>query len=515
MRSFLSLPVSLGLLLAVAIPGRLAAAPPAVPQGVAMVANSADSITLEWSRPKGGDVKSYQVFGSETKDGPFQRLATVTERTAVQRALKPGAEYFYKVTASNAEEESEPSAVAAGFTITPTPGAPFPVKVARNLCVSLGADIVSTPAPVAGKLASLVDGSDGTSCRLRKACEIKIRIADAAAIADAPYLLLNFRAPGGEAEWSNDPLARSFQKYVVIESADSTNGTDGTWRDVKSGTNELMDGVIVVPNTKPKWIGIRSAGGAEIPASDKRLMPGDLLLSRLDVFRAAPAGQRNDYWIFTGDSLVVQDMPAGGGAGRTAWFSDLVRQQHPDRYPIVVHAARGGEMLKDTLPRMKSIMAALSPANGTKTPTATVVCWETGFNDIGLSAGLWIGPKLVAGLTEAQDFCTAQGLFLVPVRIEFANAYLDPATLEPAKDGIFHNTLAANLAGVDVFCRTRTPYACDPQTQLPYADYWTYTRKNQAAVLVKDGVHHTKVGQDGINRLWAGVADRMIYAREK
>jgi hypothetical protein len=103
---------------------------------------------------------------------------------------------------------------------------------------------------------------------------------------------------------------------------------------------------------------------------------------------------------------------------------------------------------------------------------------------------------------------------MVPVRIEFSNCYLNPETLEPAKYNVFFNTLAVNLGGVDIFCRAQTPYACDPKTQLPYADYWTYTRSNHAAVLVKDGVHHTKEGNDGINTLWAGVADKMIYSRQ-
>ena len=34
-------------------------------------------------------------------------------------------------------------------------------------------------------------------------------------------------------------------------------------------------------------------------------------------------------------------------------------------------------------------------------------------------------------------------------------------------------------------------------------------------VLVKDGVHHTKVGSDGINKLWADVANRMVYAKQE
>ena len=225
------------------------AAAPAVPRGLAMVANSADSITLAWYRPVADDAKSYHVYASDKSDGTFKRIATVTERTATHGKLTAGTSYFYKVSAANADGESEPSKPVPAFTITPSKGAEFPVKIAKNMCVSLGATVISSPAPIAGKLTDLVDGSD--------------------------------------------------------------------------------------------------------------------------------------------------------------------------------------------------------------------------------------------------------------------------ATLEPAKDNIFYNTLAADLAGVDVFCRTRAPYACDPATQLPYADYWTYMRKNYATALAKDGVHHTKAGSDGINQLWASVADRMIYSRQK
>jgi hypothetical protein len=63
--------------------------------------------------------------------------------------------------------------------------------------------------------------------------------------------------------------------------------------------------------------------------------------------------------------------------------------------------------------------------------------------------------------------------------------------------------------------RGKAPYACNPKTQLPFAAYWSFTRKNYATALGKDGVHHTKEGSDGINRRWAEVADQMICARQK
>lgn len=493
------------------------AAPPAAPAGLAMTANAADSITLTWYRPaEGQEVKSYKLFVGDQPDGAFQPLGTATERTFTHGKLKPGETHYYKIAAVNADGEGAQSKATMGFTITPSAGAPFPVKIAKNMCLTLGAKIVSDAPPVSGKLEALVDGSDATTCRLRKACDIRLQLDPAIKIADAAYLMLHFRAHGGAAEWSNDPFARIPRNYVISESLDSTDGKDGTWKELASGTNDLLDSVIVLPNHQPKWIGLRSSGGPAIPASDKRPNPGDLLLCRLDVFRAAPAGFRNDYWIFTGDSLVVQDMPGGGVEGRSAFFSDLIRQQHPDRYPIVVHAARGGEMMSNTIGRMKNFLPVVAAPNGTPTPTGTILCFESGFNDVGVGAGLWTGGKLIKTLTEAQDLCASHGIIMVPVRIEFSNGYLNPDTLEPVKENVFYNTLAANLAGVDVFCRTKAPYACNVKTQLPFADYWSFTRKNHATVLnTKDGVHHTKEGSDGINRLWAEVADQMVYTPQK
>ena len=488
---------------------------PAPPIGVAMVANSADSITLAWYRAPKNDASAYNVYASATKDGTYKRIATVAERTATHGKLPADTPYFYKVTATNALGESALSEIAEGFTIRPAVDTPFPARIAKNMCVSLGATVVTDSAPLSGKLSDLVDGSDATSCRLRKASEIKIKLNTDISIADADYLMMNFRAHGTKAEWSNDPLARTLKNYVVIESLDSTDGKDGAWQEVMTGTNDLLDGVLVLPNHKPKWIGLRSSGGPEIPVSDRRLQPSDLMLCRLDIFRSAPKGFRNDYWIFTGDSLIVQDMPGGAVEGRSAWFSDLVRKQHPDRYPMVVHVGRGGTVMSNITELMKKFLPVIAASNGSDTPTGTFLCFEPGFNDVGLMTGLWAGKRFIKNLTDAQEVCKIHGLFLVPVRIEYATAYLNRETQEPAKYNLFHNTLAANLGGVDVFARANTPYAVNPKTQLPYADYWTYTHTNYTTAIVKDGVHHTKEGSDGINRLWADVADKMIYSQQK
>lgn len=483
-----------------------------------MVANSPDSITLSWYRAPKNDATSYNVYTSPEKDGTFSKFATVTERTVVHTQLGADTPYFYKVAAVNEDGESELSAAVPAFTIKPAKETPFPVQIAKNMCVTLNQPIVCNTKPLSGSLANLVDGSDATGCRLRKEFQARVKINPDISLKNAEYLIIHFRTDCGPQEWSNDKNARTLKKYAIFESSDSTDGGDGGWKEVASGTNALLDGVIVIPNRNPKWIALHSSYGdsEEVPEpNDTRLMPNDLILCRLDVFRSAPGGFRNDYWIFTGDSLVVGDMPGGGDKDRRAWFSDMVRQQHPDRYPIVVHLARGGQMMKDTLPMLEKALPELSPKNGISTPTGTMVCWEPGYNDVGVAGSLASGARLIEQLELARTLCESNGLFMVPVRIEYSTQYLDLTTLEPTKYNTFVNSLAVNLGGVDVFCRESTPYACDPRTQMPFADYWTYTRNNHTTALAKDGVHHTKEGVDGINRLWAEVAAKMIYSRQK
>ena len=58
------------------------AATPAVPLGVEMTANSADSITLAWYRSANNDATAWNVYSSDTAEGVYVHITTVTERTA-------------------------------------------------------------------------------------------------------------------------------------------------------------------------------------------------------------------------------------------------------------------------------------------------------------------------------------------------------------------------------------------------------------------------------------------------
>ena len=470
---------------------------PPAPLGLKMSGNSPDSITLEWYRSPNKDVTSYNVYASDIKEGPYMLIATGTERTATHRDLTADKKYFYKVSAVNALGEGAYSSIAGGFTFKPCPGAPFPVRIAKNMCVSLGATIVSNKAPSVGKLENLVDGLDSTSCGIGP-CDVRIKLNTTPSIDDADYLMLNFRSDcsGKTLLWNT--AWRALTHYTITESMDSTTGFDGTWNELVTGSNGLLDGVVVLPNHKPKWLGVKNSSGFQ--------------LCRLDVFRSAPAGFRNDYWIFMGDSLSGQDF-AGGAAEPN--FATLVQKQHPDRYPMVACSWNGGEMLKWTYGRASGVLPSLTPLNKKGVPTGTIICWESGGNDVGCHADLWIGPQIISLLSDAQQLCYRYDLVLVPVRIEYFKIHLNQETLEPAniKENVYFNSTAVNLAGVDRFCRDYAPYAFDPKTQLPYADYWNYTHNNQSA-LCGDGVHHTGPGSRGINELWAEVADKMVYSKQ-
>ena len=131
---------------------------PDAPRGVAMTGNTPDSITLSWYRSP-DEVTEYMVYGAGEADGDYQKVATVKERTATISGLKPGTNYYYKVAAANPKGESAQSSVAPAFTIAAWEPKPFPVRLAKNMCISLNEKVICNEQPLSGNLANLVDGS--------------------------------------------------------------------------------------------------------------------------------------------------------------------------------------------------------------------------------------------------------------------------------------------------------------------------------------------------------------------
>ena len=317
---------------------------------------------------------------------------------------------------------------------------------------------------------------------------------------DADYLMLNWRAENGK--WHDyDFVTESFNRMTVKTSADSTDGSDGQWETVARLDNKRRDGVLVLPNNKPKWIRVRK------PASHARLV-------RLDVFRPAPTGFRNDYWMFVGDSLTAADTGV-----------DVLRRNTPSFLPtlfgrnsraiirIVLNEGKGGETAETGAAR---IATKLIPEN----PKGTFICYHEGANTIStVPKHAYPGKTNIVADAIRKVITTSMANGFVPIvsRIAFLryNNYLPVVDYPKVPDAEQLGTLPYNLNVVDKLVREMTPYAYDFERNQPIIDPYTWFRDHQEALRTNDGVHHVRAGTDAMTQIWADGAAAMVYEQQK
>ena len=368
----------------------------------------------------------------------------------------------------------------------------WPVKVATNMCISLGHRIESDKNPAA--LPNLVDGLDQTTWDATGPFYVAIEL-DATNL-DADYLMLVWRAENGK--WHDyDFVTESFNKMTVKTSADSTDGTDGHWQTLTTLDNKRRDGVLVLPNTKPKWIRVEEASTVHAR------------IVRLDVFRPAPPGFRNDYWMFVGDSLTAAYTGAGMyPAEHTKFFSDLIRQQFPNYYPIVLNEGKGGETAETGADRVER---KVIPEN----PMGTFICYLEGINTIStVPRHAYPGKtNIIANAIEkVVSVSAANGYVPIVSRLAFVryNNYAPVVDFPAHPDAEELGTLPYNVNLVDKLIKNLVPYAYDYKNDRPLMDPYTWVRDHQEA-LRPDGVHHLPAGTDGMTEIWATNAAIMVY----
>ena len=373
----------------------------------------------------------------------------------------------------------------------------WPVQVATNMCISLGARVESDVNK--GALTNLVDGSDQTTWVATGPFYVAIEVN--ATNLDADYLMLNWRAENGK--WHDyDFVTESFNRMTVKTSADSTDGSDGQWETVARLDNKRRDGVLVLPNNKPKWIRVEEA--SQVHAR----------LVRLDVFRPAPTGFRNDYWMFVGDSLTAADTGAGMyPAEHTRFFADLIRQKFPSYYPIVLNEGKGGETAETGAAR---IATKLIPEN----PKGTFICYHEGANTIStVPKHAYPGKTNIVADAIRKVITTSMANGFVPIvsRIAFLryNNYLPVVDYPKVPNAEQLGTLPYNLNVVDKLVKEMTPYAYDFARNQPIIDPYTWFRDHQEALRTNDGVHHVRAGTDAMTQIWADGAAAMVYEQQK
>lgn len=377
-------------------------------------------------------------------------------------------------------------------------------EVAINQCISLDKPIYcDKPALNWSNYAALSDGDDESILEVASPVTIALQVDAQSSTADS--LILHWRTQSWQNRDSNIAALKHFEIYTSIN---STNGVDGDWTFIKEGTSIYKDNFIFFPNTQPKWVKI------------KELETDTLKLARLEVFQSAPPGKKNDIWMFFGDSQTLLCM----GGGRTNYeaptrFGNQIHINNPCYYPMIINGGVGGEKATEAVIKLNQILEDM--------PQISFMACAYGINDVMFSL-----PPLVPyddpindnttaiflnAYVEILDICKANDVFPIPARIpwvHFPNHYFKDYTdtTQDKTNGI----TPINLNEIDTLIKLHAPYAIDPTTNIPFADFDTWFREHRHDDLVYqfDSVHLAKVGIDRFNKVWVNTAEQIIYANK-
>lgn len=93
-------------------PAYAASKKPAKVTGVKVTAASATSLKITWKKAK--KAKKYQIYRATKKKGKYKKIKTTKKTSFVNKNLKTGKKYFYKVRAVNGKKKGKFSAVKSG-----------------------------------------------------------------------------------------------------------------------------------------------------------------------------------------------------------------------------------------------------------------------------------------------------------------------------------------------------------------------------------------------------------------
>lgn len=109
---------------------------PAMPTGIQAKSGLVKKVELTWTAGKDSDIEGYNVYGAQTKGGPFQLLKKITTRT-VDRfldeargfgKLEDGTAYYYRLTSFNKVNVESDMTPVISATTKPRPKKPAGLK---------------------------------------------------------------------------------------------------------------------------------------------------------------------------------------------------------------------------------------------------------------------------------------------------------------------------------------------------------------------------------------------------
>ena len=362
--------------------------------------------------------------------------------------------------------EPTPTPIAALPTATPSlPPSPTPSPTVVPLLLRLkplrSNPLIETPAgDLTEALRKVVDRIYCTPAWTSNVLPVSMALPVAPVNGD---LLLEWNSSGTN-DYITRPGAPTYglpASYTIATSADSTDGRDGTWREVLSVTGNTA-------RTRAHRFSL--AGARWVRMTVTSAVPGPLgntfAIDQIDLYDASNG--TDDTVFFLGDSITAASFtrcPANQPS-----FAELVHQAVPDRFPAMIDGGVGGvnsgygvSIIQDWL--------ALNP---------DFRVWAIGYgtND----AWQKVSPaEFEANLQTITERIEAAGRIPVIARIPYA-----------AKGPVDADVRALNAAVDRVAARNGLP----PGPDL-YA--WFSAHPDE---LGPDGVHPSEAGTRSINRLW-------------
>jgi len=249
--------------------------------------------------------------------------------------------------------------------------------------------------------------------------------------------------------------------YTIATSADSTDGSDGTWHDVINVTgNTARTREHLIPFAGSRWVRMTITGAVPGPLGNS------FSIDEIDLHDAS-AGT-DDSVFFLGDSITAAAFTRCPGDQPS--FADLVHEATPTRFPAMIDGGTGGvnsgygvSVIQDWL---------------TLNPDFHIWAISYGTNDAWQKVAPTIFEQQLQTIVER-----IQAAGRIPVLARIPYALKGPADAD---------IQALN----DVIDRLTTRYGLIPGPDL-YA--WFSGHPDE---LSSDGVHPSDAGTRSINRLW-------------
>ncbi|HET9496423.1 MAG TPA: GDSL-type esterase/lipase family protein [Chloroflexia bacterium] len=249
--------------------------------------------------------------------------------------------------------------------------------------------------------------------------------------------------------------------YTISTSADSTDGTDGTWREVVRVTdNRARTRSHRFPAAGARWVRMTVTSAVPGPLGD------EFVIDEIDLHDASNSA--DDTVFFLGDSITVAAF-ARCPANQPS-FAELVSRADPDRFPAMIDGGVGGMNSGFGV----SVVEDWLDLN----PDFNVWAIGYGTND----AWQKVRPSVFEdNLQSLIDSISEAGRIPVVARIPFASDGPDDRNIR-ALNGVIDRVASRNalLPGPDLYA-------------------WFRTHPDE---LGPDGVHPTEEGTRSINRLW-------------